>query len=477
MDKQDWISKYETYSRAILEKYNVPGTSIGLAKDGEIIYQKGIGYRDIKKNLEVTEDTIFGIASITKSFTAVAIMQLQEADKLSVDDTVITYLPEFQMPNKKNSENITIHHFLTHTAGLPPLPTLYPAMARTMENDPSVSEQTKEIIKEHDPIDNYDQLMKFIGQLDIDLLGEPGTQFSYSNDSYALLGAIIERVSGVPYDVYVTEYILKPAGMTSSTFDLELVLQSDHVTSLYATKDSKIEGEIEVYAAPGWWDSPAMLAGGFLRSTLKDMLRYTEIFRNEGIVGENRILSAESVKQIMHPHFQYQENKYYGYGLMITPDYHGGTLVEHGGSLKGISSHMSIVPEKGLVGIILTNLVGVPVSTVLLGALNSVQGLKPETHLQSYSDYEIASTQLVQYTGEFKSGEGAEMSVSQEKDELIFTNQGKDYPMRPVGKHLFTVKMNEAEAPIRFMFNHNDELYGFFLSVRQILKDKSDGAQ
>jgi CubicO group peptidase (beta-lactamase class C family) len=474
LDTQQWVSKFESYSRRILDKYEVPGTSIGLAKDGRVIYQKGIGHRDVDKNLEVTEDTIFGIASITKSFTGVAIMQLQEAGKLSVHDPVVNYLPEFQVPNKEYTKKITIHHFLTHTAGLPPLPTLYHAMARTMDNDSSITEQQKERIENHDPIDKYDQLMRFIGELDFDLLGEPGTEFSYSNDSYALLGAIIERVSGVPYDVYVTENILKKAGMTSSTFNLDLVLESDQATTIYATRESETEGEEEVYAAPVWWDSPAMFAAGFLRSTLRDMLRYTEIYRNQGVVGETRILSAESVKEMMYPHFQYQQNKYYGYGLMITPNYHGGTLVEHGGSLKGISSHMSIVPERGLTGIILTNLVGVPVSPILLGAINSVQGLEPETPLQTYHDFDIPRDQLDQYVGQYKSGEGAEMSVSLENQQLMFTNQGKTYPMRPVGKHLFTVNMNEAEAPIRFLFNQNDELYGLFLGVRQILKEKTE---
>lgn len=470
MSKNDWISNYEAYATNILEKYKVPGTGVGLAKDGQIIYQRGIGYRNVEEKLDVTEDTVFGIASITKSFTGVAIMQLQEAGKLSIEDTVTIYLPEFKTPDQSHTDKVTIHHFLTHSAGLPPLPSLYHAMARTMENDPSVSDEQKERIKEHDPIDNYDQLMRFIEELEFDILGEPGTQFSYSNDGYALLGAIIERVSGMPYDVYVTENILKPAGMLSSTFDLDIVLQSDNVTTLYATKDEKEEKE--VYACPGWWDSPAMLAGGFLRSTVRDMLRYTEIYRNDGVVGNRRILTSESVSQMMQPHVQITEDKFYGYGLMITPNYNGGTLVEHGGSLKAISSNMSIVPEKGLTGIILTNLVGVPAFPLLLGALNSAQGLAPETPIRTFEDYNVSPNQLDQYVGKYTSGEGAEMTVSKDKDQLIFKTQEKEYPMRSVDKHLFTVQMNEAETPIRFLFNQNEELYGLFLGVRQILKDK-----
>ncbi|MFA9560511.1 serine hydrolase domain-containing protein [Evansella sp. AB-rgal1] len=470
MENQKWIENFEDYANKIISKNKVPGAALGVAKDGEVIYERGYGHRNMEQNLEVTNDTIFGIASITKSFTAVAIMQLQEAGRLTVEDKVITYLPELILGNKEHTEKVTIHHLLTHTAGLPPLPTLYHTMRRTMENDSSISEKQRARLKERDPIDNYEQMMKYIGELDIELLGEPGTQFSYSNDSYALLGAIIERVSGTPYDVYVSENILKPVGMKNSTFDINAVLNSPMVTVIYASKENK--GEKEVYASEAWWDSYTMYAGGFLRSTLADMLSYTEIFRNGGTVGENRILTPESVQEMIHPHVPYQENKYYGYGLMITPDYMGGTLVEHGGSLKGVSSNFGVVPEKGLASVVLINLAGVPAAKLMVAAFNAVQEVSPEKPLATYTDFEINSDELEQYVGNFKSGEGAEMSVTKEEGKLHLTMEGASYPMRSVGEHLFTIELNESETPIRFLFNINGEMYGLFLGVRQILKQK-----
>ncbi|UCZ54141.1 beta-lactamase family protein [Bacillus shivajii] len=472
MEQKSWVEHFEPFADKIINKYEVPGTAIAVSKNGDEVYKRGIGYRNIDKKLEVTDETMFGIASITKSFTAMAIMQLQEAGMLSVEDPVVTYLPEFKTPNPQYTEKITIHHFLTHTSGLPTLPSLYYAMKRTMENDPSVSEKQKERLKEEEPIDNYDELLTFIGELEIELLGEPGTQFCYSNDAYALLGAIVERVSGKPFAEYVTDQILKPTGMTSSTFDINSVLHNENVTSIYAAKEE--EGEKEVYLADKWWDSPAMLGAGFLRSNVKDMLRYTKIYVNNGTVNGNRILTPESLQEMTHPHVQFQQNKYYGYGLMITPNYNGGTLIEHGGSLKGISSHMSIVPEKGLAGMILTNLVGIPVSPLLLGALNAVQGLAPETPLMTYEDYTVQVDELDQYVGKFISGEGAEMTVSKEDSTLFFENEGKKYEMRPVDKHLFTIDMNESETPIRFLINEQEDVYGLFLGVRQILKEEAD---
>ncbi|GAA0453738.1 serine hydrolase domain-containing protein [Alkalibacillus silvisoli] len=468
MAKQSWISNYEAYVETILDKYQVPGAAIGVKKDGEVIYERGFGKRNVEEKLEVNEDTIFGIASITKSFTGVAIMQLQERGELSVEDKVVTYLPELNLSNKKHTEQVTIHHLLTHTAGLPPLPTLYHAMRRTMENDSSVSLEQMERVKSHESIETYDELMSFIGQLDLELLGKPGEEFSYSNDSYALLGAIIERVSGVSYDVYVTENILKPVGMVNSTFKIDEVLQSDNVTTIYASDEK--DGEKEVYASETWWDSHAMCAGGFLRSTLKDMLRYSEIYRNQGKVGESRIITPESVQEMIHPHVPFQDNKYYGYGLMITPHYNGGTLVEHGGSLKGVSSNMGVVPEKGLACVVLNNLAGVPAAKLMVAGFNAVQDIEPETPLVTFSDYEISEVDLDQYVGSYKSGEGAEITITKEEGELYYKSEGQPIQMRPVGNHLFTIEISESESPIRFLFDEQGEVRGLFHGVRQILK-------
>src|SRR5699024_3134522 len=118
----------------------------------------------------------------------------------------------------------------------------------------------------------------YISTLDITLLGPPGTQFSYSNDSYGLLGVIIARASGQSYESYIEEKILKPANMVNSFFDLDELDTRNNVTTLYASK--KEDGNQKVYAAPVWWDAPSMRAGGYLKSTVNDILNYLEIIRN-----------------------------------------------------------------------------------------------------------------------------------------------------------------------------------------------------
>src|SRR5699024_1662588 len=130
--------------------------------DGKRVYDKGFGYRDVEQQLQVTEDTVFGIASMTKSFACVAIMQLQEAGKLSVHGPVKTYLPNFRVPHPTYTDQITIHHLMTHTSGLPPFKTHVFARKRSIDADPSAKDVGLTVTdNEGDPIDTFDELIDY----------------------------------------------------------------------------------------------------------------------------------------------------------------------------------------------------------------------------------------------------------------------------------------------------------------------------
>lgn len=214
---KDKVTSFEKNAKKLITKYMIPGVAIGLAQDAIPVYEKGFGFRNVDNQLPVTMDTVFGIASVTKSFTCMAIMQLQEAGKLSVQDPVLKYLPELSTL-RNTTDNMTVHHFMTHSAGLPPLPTILYANKKSVDITQSEYKDYKHNDSNQKSIHDYEQLMEFISQLEFDLLGEPGSEFSYSNDCYALLGAIIERVSGVPFERYIKENILVPAGMSNSCF-------------------------------------------------------------------------------------------------------------------------------------------------------------------------------------------------------------------------------------------------------------------
>ncbi|MGG4495158.1 serine hydrolase domain-containing protein [Brevibacillus reuszeri] len=466
-----WIQEFEAYAQKLLGEAKVPGAAIGVARDGKMLYSKTFGYRDREQELPISMDTVFGIASLTKSFTCVAIMQLQEAGKLSVHDPVVKYLPQFRAGEAELSNRMTIHHFMTHTPGMAPLPYLDGAMKRSMEQDPAiVGTEAEEDLKGLPYLDTYEQVMEAIAGFEGKPLGAPGTAFSYNNDAYGLLGAVIEQVSGQPYEEYVTTHILQPLGMHRTVFDVADLDEQEDVTVLYTNK--KVEGVEQVIAAPFWHDAPAMRAAGFLKSTVNDLLAYLEVFRTGGENRKSPILCKESVSQMLTPFARCDGYRSYGYGLMVSPAFPDGKLIEHGGSLKGISSHLFTIPETGLTGGILINLDGVAVRELVAGLLNAM-ALRP-TAVPPYPvpHYELADEQLAEYEGRYESSEWTKTLVEKREGALHLEVDGQSYPLIPVGPDSFLFKRRDSHVWIDFFRSPEGVLERMSYSLRQLNKQE-----
>ncbi|MFD2445520.1 serine hydrolase [Bacillus sp. CGMCC 1.16607] len=475
MNQVTMMNEFEQYCKEIVDKYDIPGFSIGLSKDGELFYDRGFGYRNTAQKLPLSADTVFGIGSVTKSFTCVAILQLQEAGKLNVHDPVIKYIPEYKTPDENHTKQTTIHHFMTHSAGLPPLATLHGALKNSLEKEPKFDEDSQSEEKKENPldklpvIDTYQDLLEFIGKENYKLLGAPGTEFSYSNDAYSLLGLIIERVSGKTYEQYVKDYILDPAGMHHSVFHIEELKNYDDVASLYNSR--KKDDETIIFESNNPWDAPSMRAAGFLKSTVNDMMKYLEIFRNGGKVGNVQILSLESVELMTTPYIECAYEKYYGYGLMITPDFFGYKLVEHGGSVKGVAAQMAIIPEIGVTGVSFANLAGVPSTKLLFSAFANFLGKKNEDLNLNLKEIKLPSDALTEYEGTFVSGEGMTTKFSIEDNKLLLTAEGMvNTVLKPVGEDLFLIQFRESEITIRFVRDDNSKIHRVAFGFRQIPK-------
>lgn len=443
------VPEVRAFTRVMMAKYRVPGFAVAVAHDGAEVYAEGFGERAIGVGAPVTPDTVFGVASVTKSFTALAIMQLAEAGKLGVDDPVTRYLPEFRTPDPEATRAITLHHFLSHTAGLPPLPSRFFAFARSMAGDPAAGSKPA-WSADHAPIDTYEDLMAYLAEGGYMLLGPPGARFSYCNEGFALLGAIIERVSEQPYEAYVQRHILDPAGMTHSTFDVATLRTFPDVVTFHAAREN--DGEREVYAAPNWLYSSVWSPAGGLNSTVRDLLRYLEIYRTGGIVGDERLLSAEGVARMTTPDApRSSPGSSYGYGLGVIPNYHGLKLIKHGGGRKGIAAEVIAVPEAGFTGTAIANLAGVPVATVTLAALNRTLDLPVETKIEEYENVASPSARLPIYAGTYRAGEGQNIAVTAEAGALVYAFEGKRHVARPVGEHAFVVNTETGETYTRFL--------------------------
>lgn len=446
-----WAPDLERFAAETMAEHRIPGLSLAVAQDGAPVYTSGFGHRDREAGLPATPDTVYGIASCTKSFTAAAIMQLQEAGRLAVHDPVARHLPEFRTPDPVATGKITLHHLLTHTAGFPPLPSRALALARAVARDPDAKPADR---GGHPPIDTFEQLLEYIATTPFELLAPPGALFSYCNDGFALLGAIIERASGQPYVPYIRDHILHPAGMADTTFSVAAVAENPMATILYAP-----HGKTEAVRSPAWEDGAVWDPPGGLKSTVRDLLRYLEIYRSGGTVGGARILGPESVAAMTTQHVAmaraghppFPPGAGYGYGLSVRHRPDGVTLVGHGGGRKGVSAHVLVAPEHGVTGAVLSNIAGVPSAQVLEAAMDGQMGRPVPGAPFPAPAHACPPERLSAYTGEYRSGEDGRATVSIEDGALVLATQGERLTLRPVAEDTFVMHEGRNQAFVRFL--------------------------
>ena len=286
-----------------------------VAVHGQIVLQKSYGNKNFVSDVLNDSNTVFQIASATKQFTATVVMKLQEEGKLSVHDTLSKYFPSFKYAGK-----ITLEQLLTHTSGL------YDYVSDIDESDSGIvchpvnRELVTELIFKHD------------------LYFKPGTQFSYCNSGYYLLGLIIEKVSGKSYEQNVRDIVFSPLQMNRSFFDFKSIADSNIATGYKALTNTYHE------TAFGWrWDSTVTFAAGGIYSTTGDMYRWAQA------IAAQKILTAASWQAMLTPHIDS-----YGYGIYADSLY-SRVAYTHGGGIPGFTSFLCYVPVDDLTIILLCN--------------------------------------------------------------------------------------------------------------------------
>jgi CubicO group peptidase (beta-lactamase class C family) len=467
-------AELDKFSIRLMRRGKIPGLSLGIAKDGRPIVARGYGYRDRERRLPATTATIYGIASMTKSVTALAILQLEERRLLKVTDPVVRHLPEFRTPAPRWTRRITLHHFLTHSSGLPPLPSIYYASARSLARDPPYDPRTARrvgIDPDHPPLDTYAEVMRFLRTEPYRMLGPPGQFFSYSNEAFGLLGAVIERASGRTYESYIEEEILRPAGMGHSTFDTGIMLRFPEVTTLYSPQWTGTGHRL--VPSQDWWEDTSLRACGALRTNIDDLFSYLEIYRTGGRVGRERIVSAASLRKMLRPTIMVWPGVYYGYGIAVRPDYHGKLLAFHDGALKGVSSEFAVVPEKGIGGAVLANAEGVPSPLVLRAGINQVLGLPLTTPFIDAPSPSRAPGSLDEYGGWYCSGEGIWAKVGVLRRHLRLDFRGieltaKGLRLAPAGNDEFVGRFRGESIRVNFVRDQRSRIWAAFLGWRLV---------
>ena len=263
-------AEYEAKAASFVKEHRLPGAAVGVVHEGELVWSKGIGSADLRTKRRSTPKTLYRIASITKTFTATAIMQLRDAGKLDLDDRAVEYLPELRAASG-SLEQLTIRRMLSHESGL--------------QSEPPGTDWTR-VEYESDPAQTLARAA------DIATTVPPSSQWKYSNLGYQLLGEIVERVSGIPYQRYVHTKLLTPLKMSGTSFDpLPPRLRARKATGY---EPRFLSDELEVAPA----DHEIFGAEGGLWSCVEDLARWLSCQFDP-----KPILSEETAREMHKPRY------------------------------------------------------------------------------------------------------------------------------------------------------------------------------
>ncbi len=365
----------EKIYREYAERNHFPALSFGVIAGGKLVYSGSVGTSDVKSNTPATAKTLFRIASMSKSFTAMAILKLRDEGKLSLTDPASKYIPEMKGTGAltQDAPAITIQNLLTMSAGFP-------------EDNPWGDRQ----------LDAPDEeLLKQVSE-GISFSTVPGVTFEYSNLGFALLGKIITNVSGMPYQKYITSAIMQPIGMNDSKWEYDEV-PKEQLALGYQWIDN------------GWAEIPLLHDGSYgamggLICSIEDFSKYVALHlaawppRNEADTGPVRRSSIREMHQPWRFSNLFADAKTrsgescaiavgYGYGLGWRKDCKGNVRISHSGGLPGFGSEWRIYPDYGIGVVSFSNhTYGAPgqANAIALDTLITLAGLKPRVLLASF---------------------------------------------------------------------------------------------
>ena len=373
----------EQYIPEAMRETKTPGYSVAVMKDDEFVYEGGFGWRDRERFLPATADTLYGIGSCTKAFVATAVLLLAERGALTLEDPAGRYIPlklratggtpdgasdSGAFDGSAESGPITIHHLLTHSSGLPSLSTSAILLQQGLGLETGV------------PLASAEDFYRWVNGAQDEISARPGERFFYSNESYRMLGHIIQTVSGMPFYRFVTENILQPLGMSRTTFVRSAYERdADKMRPYWAKPDGTIVPAEFPYPDIGLIpDFSFIVAAGGLISSVRDMMK----FLSANMPGRAApLLKPETLGRMQTKYIDrlagYYGSNGYGYGWTITDNFLGHKMVAHGGSIEVSTAYAAFLPEKRMSVMLAANSSGMPHATIAEGILGALLGQDP----------------------------------------------------------------------------------------------------
>lgn len=382
-------------------KPDQPGAAVIAVRKGKVLLRKGYGLADLEFGIPIEPDMVFRIGSVTKQFTAAAILMLEEQGKLSVTDPITRFLPDYPTQGRQ----ITIEHLLTHTSGIRSY-TSMPEWQPLWRKDFALGE-----------------LIDFFKNQPMDFA--PGERWLYNNSGYVLLGAIIEKASGRTYEQFVQENIFDRLGMKHSFYD-----RTERI----------IPRRVRGYqrSAHGYQNAPYLsmtqpYAAGSLASSVDDLALWNEA------LWSNRLLKKETLARAHTPYvLKDGRATKYGYGWTIA-SYGSHRTVEHSGGINGFACYVLSMPDDGVFTAVLTNGSAGPgvMPERLAVQLAAIAIGEPVTEPRAIT---LTAEQLERYAGIYALHDNREISVRREEDQLYLQRGGGSRsPIRPLSETEFFI--------------------------------------
>ena len=407
------------------KELGIPGISLAIVKDDQIIYLKGLGLRDIDKKLPVTPDTRFAIGSATKAFTSMLAAMSVDEGKLSLDDSPKKFLPYFTLRDPDAAAKITIRDLLSHRSGL-----------------------NRTDLAMVSGVFNREELIKVAG------MAKPtaklGEKWQYQNVMYTAAGEAVAKAQNSTWEKLIATRIFKPLGMKNSDTSVAAMQKSSDFSLGYdynpTTKETRHLPQREI---------PAAAPAGAINSSARDMAQWVRFMLNAGTFNGRRLVSEKSLDELLHKQINIAGSVDYGLGWFLR-QWNGHKVVEHGGNIDGFNSQVAFMPDQKLGFVLLTNVTASPLGTI---AMNTIwKNLVGEPQSTADGPIAAAGDPKAEVGTYLLAAAGVNFEVTLKDDKLTLTVPGQPaYVLQNIGGRRY--KLGEPAPP------------GFFATFRPV-KDK-----
>ncbi|OLS20926.1 MAG: Penicillin-binding protein 4* [Candidatus Heimdallarchaeota archaeon LC_3] len=432
---------------SLMTEFKIPRLAEVLVENTKILYKNAFGNRDLVNESPFELNSLTGIGSVIKPFICLSIMKLAELGKLSINNPVSNYI-EFDLEDKNNP--IVIKHLMSHSSGIPNLGTIEASIGRKVFD-----------LETYLPIsDKKEEILRFINTANEEITYKPGEHFFYSNESYVLLGLIIEKVSGIKdFTDFINEEIFKPLSMNDTFFNKKDLKGKKNISIAYKTVLGKCTPQEQYFGYSG------KAPGGMIPS-INELINYLFFNMNNGEFNNKKILSDENFREMSKSSIFIDKEelfgeKSYGFGWSITSDFFGAKLISHSGSMKVSGSFIGYIPEKKIGAIVIGNNGLAPLS--MIGELLLMSALEIDIINHPVMKTKSVFNRLIGKYNTFLNHYQAEVVTN---DGILFVKMNY-YEFRKMNNPLivknlekleFYIYVNGMKIPVKFLIHENNKI-------------------